>query len=218
MSSYLTPIDYMLWVLFMIIEVVLFFRLTAKWLKPVKYFMLYAGVRDAILLALTPKSLNYEYFMCQWLGQMISLVWFSYISKTIIDRLTPTTPKLIKWLPVAVTSILCIAGTQYLYTLSIQSTPQLLIMQTHCSLVSIISITVAVVFNLNKRYSNMILAILGLIGTTAFTAWAWTHLGYQPLLWEAVWIVALIGIAIAANSSQQPQLLTAPLQPSSAVQ
>jgi hypothetical protein len=203
MSSYLTPIDYLLWVLFMIIEVVLFLKLTANWLKPVKYFMLYAVIRDLILLTLTPKSLNYVYFISQWLGQIISLVWFSYIAKAVIDRLIPTTLKLMKWLPVVITSTLCGITLPYLYNLSLQSIPQLLIMQTHCSLVAVVSIAGAVIFNLNRRYSSMILSIIGLICTGLFTAWAWVYLGYQPLMWEISWIVALLGVAVAANAPQQ---------------
>jgi hypothetical protein len=206
MSSYLTPIDYLLWVVFTVIEVVLFIRLTAGWLKPIKYFMLYAAVRDVILLALTPKSFEYQYFIVQWLGQMVSLIWFAYIAKTIINRLALNTPVLLKWLPVGVVSTLCGISTSYLYHLSIQSTPQLLIMQTHCALVSIIAISTAVIVKLNRMYSNIILAILGLIGTGITTAWVWNYLGYQPVISELLWIFGLIGVGLAAKQSALPLL------------
>ena len=212
MSSYLTSINYVLWVLFVIIEVVLFLRLTAPWLKPVKYFMLYAVVRDLLLLTLTPKTLLYQYFVVYWLGQMVSLIWFAYISGCIIKKLLPSTPKLVYILPTIVVTGLC------LLNLPLNLTARLLIMQTHCSLISAGSIATAVFINLNRQYSNIILSVLGLIGTGLFTAWAWVYLGYQPLLWEVIWIVALIGVGVAANSSQQQQLLTVPLRPSSAVQ
>ena len=212
MSSYLTPINYGLWILFTVMEVFLFLKLTTSWLKPVRYFMLYAVVRDLLLLTLTSKELLYQYFVIYWLGQMVSLVWFAYISGCIIRKLLPNTSKPIYFFPVIIVSILC------MFNLPPKYTPQLYSMQLHCALISLLAISVSVFIKLNKDFIKPILAILGLVGTTTFTAWAWVYLGYQPLLWEAVWIAALIGIAVAANSSQQQQLLTVPLRPSSAVQ
>lgn len=211
MSSYLTPINYVLWVLFVIIEVVLFLRLTASWLKPVRYFMLYAVIRDLLLLTLTPKTLLYQYFVVYWLGQIVSLIWFAYISGCIVKHLIPTVSKFLYLLPIVWVAGLCV------YNIPPKHTPQLHMMQLHCTLISILSIVAAVFINLNKSRIKSILAITGLIGSITLTAFAWVYLGYQPLLWEAVWIVALIGVAVAANSPQRPQLLTAPLQPSSAV-
>ena len=212
MSSYLTPIDYLLWVLFMIIEVFLFLKLTALWLKPVKYFMAYAVIRDLLLLILTPKNLLYEYFVVYWLGQIISLVWFAYISGCIVQRLLPTTSRWVYLLPALAVTSMCVINLPFTIT------ARLLIMQTHCTLISMGSIAAAILINLNRRYSNMILAIIGLISTGLFTAWAWVYLGYQPLMWEISWIVALLGVAIAANAPQQAIRVTTIPQLSSAGQ
>ncbi len=212
MSSYLTPGNYILWIVFIVLEIVLFFKLRTVWLRPIKYFMGYAAVRDVFLLMLTPKPLLYEYFVIYWLSQMVSLTWFAYISGCIIKQLLPSTPRLVYLLPSLGVVFLCV------WNFSLNNTAKLYIMQTHCLLISISCIVGAMLFNLSRQHSNIILSVVGLLGTGLFTAWVWMNLGYQPLLGETAWIAALLGVVVAVNSQQRLKPLTALLQPSSAVQ
>lgn len=205
MSSYLTPIDYLLWILFTVIEVVLFFRLTARWLKPLKYFMLYAAIRDIVLLILTPKELLYQYFIVCWVGNIISFIWCAFIARTILKQLVPRTPAILTWLHIVVVLALCVYGVYTLTHLNIKSNVKLLNLKIHCQLISTGIITSAVIFSKMKQF----LSVAGLIGTGAFTAWAWNHLGYQPLVSEMLWIVGLIGVGLALK---QPEPLLLPLE------
>jgi hypothetical protein len=156
MSSYLTPIDYLLWIVFIALEIVLFFRLTTIWLRPIKCFMGYAVVRDVFLLMLTPKPLLHEYFVIYWLSQMVSLTWFAYISGCIIKQLLPSTPRFVYLLPSLGVVCLCT------WNFSLSSTVRLFIMQTHCLLISISCIVGAMLFKLSKSvYSVQGCLLLG---------------------------------------------------------
>lgn len=190
MSSYLHLSDYLLWIVFVVIEFALFFRLTTEWLKPIKYFLLYAALRDVLLLCLVPEPLFYGYFVTYWLGQIISCIWYSIIAYKMARRFLPKISELIAYIPVSLTCLICGWNLWYLIHPTSNTTEHFLNMQRWCLVLNSIPILgTGILTKFRKAAAISLLPLAGLSAT-----WLWVFLGQKA--WEISWIVALIGVGL----------------------
>ncbi len=192
MSAYLTSFDIFLWFVFIILEAFIYYKLKPKW-NPIRYFMVYAVIRDVILLYIAFNGSLLSYARFYWSGQMISYIWFAYIAGFVVKKLLPATPRLIHLLPTIVVSCLVI------FNFPPKSTPPMILLQLHCLLISISTIILGLVLRSIYTYESMYLNILSMMGVSLITSVAWTRLGYQPKMWEFSWVAVLIGILTAAK-------------------
>lgn len=186
MNAYLNTFDHIIWVVFAVLEAILFFKLTADHLKPVKWFMAFALFRDVVLVNFLSRENLHNYFMLYWSFQMIELNWFAYVSGQIYRRLIGIQSRFPVILTISSVSLLSITNFPIKYTLP------LLTMQTHSLIICMLVIGLGIWFK--YKQTSFYWAIIGLMGSVLMATFAWQFLAYQTLMWEISWAVALLGI------------------------
>lgn len=200
MFSYLHPSDYILWFIFIVAELLLFLKIKQDWLAPLKYFLLYACVRDIVLLCLTPFSMTY-YFYVYWTGNMISGLWYSYIVYKSVRYFAPKTPTPLQLSPIFIVSCLCMLYAKYILGRTEDANLQLLSFQKeYLGVCTLILLSTAAVARLHRL---LIVTILPLAGLLAI--WLWVYLGQKA--WELIWIFALITVGLILKPLQQQPLV-----------
>lgn len=185
---------------FTVLEIFLFFKLTAEPLKPIKWFMGFLVCQNVLLSFLLSPARLYQYFMCYWYTEMICLVWFAYISGRLVGLLVPKTPNLLQLLPPTVTGIACLINLPPKYTVP------LLRLQTVSLSMCIFIILTAIFFKVTRLYLSTAKAVISMLLVAELTIFAWRYLGYQPMMWELSWSAVLIVVLLSLKTQQQ-QLL-----------